>query len=137
MKIQRTTTKAIFIKDKKIFMVEDLVGNWELPGGKVEFGESPKEALAREVAEEIGGKDIKIGKLLDAWSFVSADPRMDGEDQYHFVVLMYVCEADLSEIKLSNEHQKYAWVSFDKLEKLQMKNGYREIFIKYRDLLES
>jgi 8-oxo-dGTP diphosphatase len=45
-----------------------LAGAWEFPGGKLEAGESPQEALVREIREELG-VDCKVGMLLDAVSY--------------------------------------------------------------------
>ena len=58
---------AIITKDNKIFATQrgygDFKDGWEFPGGKVEPGESPEEAIVREIKEELGA-DVKVTSLL-------------------------------------------------------------------------
>ncbi|MFA5401229.1 MAG: NUDIX hydrolase [Dehalococcoidia bacterium] len=63
----------------------ELVGTWEFPGGMVEYGEDPEEALARECREELNGQKIKIGRLLHATTNIF-------KDGVHYLVLYYECE---------------------------------------------
>ena len=61
---------ALIIKDDKIFLVKratgdsNLLGKWEFPGGKIEEGETPQEALVREIKEELEA-EIEVGQLID------------------------------------------------------------------------
>ena len=59
---------AIIMKDNKIFVTQRGYGEfkdwWEFPGGKIEAGETPQEALKREIMEELD-TEVKVGALID------------------------------------------------------------------------
>ena len=59
---------AIIIKDNQVFATQrgygEWKGWWEFPGGKIEAGECPQEALKREIREELDA-EIEVGELLD------------------------------------------------------------------------
>lgn len=59
---------AVIFKDGKIFATQRGYGafkdGWEFPGGKVEAGESPEDALRREIREELE-TEIRVGELID------------------------------------------------------------------------
>ena len=69
----------------------ELMGKWEFPGGMIEYGEGPEEALTREISEELMGFKIKISYLLYAQTNLYAD----GE---HYLVLFYECSAPSGEV---------------------------------------
>lgn len=59
---------AVIVDGDKVFATQrgygDFKGGWEFPGGKIEVGETPQEALIREIKEELE-VDIKVGDLID------------------------------------------------------------------------
>ena len=67
MKIVRVVA-AVIESDKKIFATQrgygEFKGGWEFPGGKIEPGETPQQALVREIEEELD-TEIEVGELID------------------------------------------------------------------------
>ncbi len=126
--IQKITTKAIIIKASKVLCLKDTKGTWELPGGRIEFGESPEEALKREIREELGFSNVKILKPVSIWSFVIAS-----SISKQYIVLIYECEIlDLqNRIPKNNEFLEYAWCHLSEIKKLKMKTGYKKAIEKY------
>ncbi|MCR4284142.1 MAG: NUDIX hydrolase [Parcubacteria group bacterium] len=128
--IQRITTKAIIYRDGKILFVKDSKGKWELPGGKIDFGEKPEDTLKRELNEELGFNEVKVGGIVHAWTFSVES----GGADYQFVLLNYECFTDEEEIKCSDEHVEYKWVLLDEVNDLDMRDGYKDTIKKYREL---
>jgi len=126
---QKTTIKALFEKDRKILLVKDTKGVWELPGGRIEHNEEPEQALRRELQEELGWSKIDITNMVNSWSFSSEVDNI----HYHFIVLVYACTSDEKIIKENEEYTEYSWIPIDKIKDLNMRDGYKDSIQKYLD----
>lgn len=87
--------------------------HWQFPGGGLEFGESLKECLRRELLEEIG-TEVKIGPML---------PKIFTEVRggWHGLLVCYLCELVDPEVEivLNEEASDYAWKTVEEIEPLQ------------------
>lgn len=102
---------AIITKDNKIFATQrgygDFKDGWEFPGGKVEPGEKPEEAIVREIKEELGA-DIKVTGFLTT---VEHD-----YPQFHLSMDCFWAELkDGTEMELK-EHEAAKWLAKDELD---------------------
>jgi 8-oxo-dGTP diphosphatase len=110
---------AIIVQDERILLVRrsnpPLQGEWSIPGGLVETGESTKEAIAREVREETG-LEIEVVKLAEVFERILRD--RESRVQYHFVLIDYLCRVIAGEAHAASDVSEARWVKTDDLEKL-------------------
>lgn len=96
--------------DFKFLILKYGLGHWDFPKGNVEKGESELETVKREVLEETGIDQIEI---IDGFKErVGYYYRMKGNLIYK-TVNYYLARTEQREVKLSHEHEDYAWVTVD------------------------
>ena len=98
------------------------VGQWAIPGGRVEFGEGLKAAVAREVREETG-IEVKVGRFLGWAERLGDDPA-----PYHYVILDFAAEpvGPPSEPRPGDDADGVAWVPTKDLETYPLVAGLAE-----------
>ena len=100
---------AVIIKDDEVFATQrgygEFKGWWEFPGGKIEMGECPQEALIREIREELDA-EISVGDLLETveWDYPN----------FHLTMHCFVCSLTSESMHL-NEHEAAAWLAKETL----------------------
>jgi mutator protein MutT len=127
---------AIVIDKGAILLVkrdrEPARGEWSLPGGRVEVGETLREALVREVREETG-IDIDVDGLIGVAERVVRDD--EGDIAFHYVILDYVCQARTNTLKPGDDAADARWVPVDELSDVSLTSGLLE-FLADRGVLE-
>src|SRR4051794_14497092 len=107
------SVKGVVVRDEKVILVRNSRDEWELPGGKLELGETPAECLAREIEEELG-LDIEPQEIIGSWTYsITRD--------VHVLVIAYGCsESSRREPVLSDEHTGMRWFPLGEIGGLNM-----------------
>ena len=114
MKTIKVVAAVIKLEDKmeetKIFATQrgygEFKGGWEFPGGKLEQGETPEQALKREIMEELD-TEIEVGELIDSIEYDYAN--------FHLSMQCFWCSVVKGDLVLK-EHEASKWLTKDTLD---------------------
>ena len=101
---------AIIVKGHKVFATQRGYGEWkdfwEFPGGKIDAGETPEEALRREIKEELD-TEIAVGELFTTINY--------DYPTFHITMHCYLCTIENGSLTLL-EHEAAKWLSLEQLD---------------------
>lgn len=119
---------VLVFKNNKILLVrrgrEPLKGQWSLPGGVVELGETLREAAQREIREECH-VEIEIIKTLDVLDRIFRDA--GGRVQYHYLLIALLARYKSGELHADSDIEAAAWADVRKLADYELLPDHQEL----------
>jgi 8-oxo-dGTP diphosphatase len=115
MKMQLVVTAAVIESDGTVLIAQRKPGShlalkWEFPGGKLEWGEDPREGLKREIREELG-IEIEVGDVVEVVSHTYEDRQI--------VLMAYKCRYQSGTVQLLDVHD-VRWVRPEELRTVEL-----------------
>jgi 8-oxo-dGTP diphosphatase len=115
---------AVVIDGAKVLLVrrghEPLKGEWSLPGGALELGETLQQGVVREVLEETG-LIVEPAGIVEVFDRITRDEET-GRIQYHYVLVDFVCRVAGGTLCGASDAEEARWVA---REELHEEDGYR------------
>lgn len=112
MKIVKVVA-AVIVNENRVFATQRGYGEfkdgWEFPGGKIEPGETPQEALKREIKEELDA-EVEVGELLDTVEY--------DYPTFHLSMKCFFCAIKSGELVLK-EHEAAKWLTAETLDSVE------------------
>jgi 8-oxo-dGTP diphosphatase len=103
-----------------------LKGEWSIPGGLLEVGETLEQGVVRELAEETG-LEVRVLELIEVFERIfPSPPNADGtpgdaaRPQYHFVILDYLCEIRGGILSAASDALEFAWAREEELARFDL-----------------
>lgn len=121
--------KGVLVRDGSVLLVRNERAEWELPGGRIEPGETPEQCVAREIAEETG-LPVTVAEILDAWMYHIAVASKDV-----FIVTYGCTSGSTAGPVLSHEHNRIAEFAEHEVADLPMPEGYKSSIATWFDRL--
>jgi len=126
---------GVVIEDGRVLLIrrggEPLKGQWSIPGGTLECGETLEQGTVREMFEETGLR-VRIVELIEVFERIFRDPPSEldaanaandiasGRPRYHFIILDYLCERVEGEARAGSDVTDVAWVGENDLGPYQL-----------------
>ncbi len=122
---------AIIVQDNRVLLIRrgqaPLLGEWSLPGGALECGETLREAVAREAREETG-LTAETGEMLGVYERVVRSD--DGRVRYHYVLIDFLCRVVTGELQSGTDAADARWFTREELDGLHLPHDTREVIEK-------
>ena len=136
--VQKIILGGVIVKDNKVLVIqrsadEEAYPNlWEIPSGKKEPFEKSEDAVVREVKEETG-LDVEVVMPISVFEFKVEKPdEIRDATQINFLVKL---KGD-QEVKISNEHQDFAWITKEEVKNyFSMSDEVRSVILRAFEIL--
>lgn len=130
MKMKTIEVVAAIIKHDNMILATqrgygEFKGLWEFPGGKIEVGEIPQNALIREIQEELD-TEINVGELIETIEF--------DYPQFHLTMHCFICAVISGDLVLK-EHEAAKWLTKDTLDSVEWLPADEVIIDKLREIM--
>jgi len=122
---------AVVIQDNRVLLIRrgtpPLLGEWSLPGGVLECGETLREAVAREAREETGLL-VETGEMLGLYERVIRDDAK--RVRYHYVLVDFLCRAVGGDLKAGSDAADVRWFTRAELPALNLAYDANDVVLK-------
>ena len=122
---------GVVVKGQQILLVRraraPLRGQWSLPGGLVETGETLAAAVRREIAEETGLR-VRVERIVEVLDCMTRDSRR--RVQYHYVLVDFLCRVQGGRLRAASDVSEARWVRRDQLAKYGLRAVPRRVIDK-------
>jgi 8-oxo-dGTP diphosphatase len=122
---------GVVISDGRALLIRrggpPLQGQWSIPGGMLEVGETLFGGVQRELLEETG-IEVRVGELIEVFERINLDT--EGKARYHFVVLDYLCEPIRGEARAGSDVTDVAWATPEELERYSLTETATRVILK-------
>ncbi len=112
---------AVIVQDNRALLIRrgqpPLLGEWSLPGGVLECGETLREATIREALEETG-LVVEVGEMLGVYERIIRSD--DARVRYHYVLIDFLCRKVAGELKAGSDAAEAGWFTREELPALKL-----------------
>jgi 8-oxo-dGTP diphosphatase len=132
---------AIIVQEGRVLLVRrgqaPLLGEWSLPGGVLECGETLRDAVMREVREETG-LTVESGEMLGVYERIirgesgrsEGGRTEDGRVRYHYVLIDFLCRPASGDLKAASDAADVRWFAPEELDALNLRRDTWDVIAK-------
>jgi len=122
---------AVIVNNKRVLLIRrgttPLLGEWSLPGGVLECGETLRDAVVREACEETGLL-VETDEMLGVYERVIRDD--EGRVRYHYVLIDFLCRPVGGDLKAGSDAADVCWFTRDELPALNLADDTNDVVLK-------
>jgi 8-oxo-dGTP diphosphatase len=122
---------AVIIEDERVLLIRrgqaPLLGEWSLPGGVLECGETVRDAASREAREETG-LTVEVSEMLGVYERIMRND--DGRVRYHYVLIDFLCLPVRGELQAGTDAAEVAWFRWEELPALGLMDDTTDVIHK-------